>query len=141
VSSDKLMVRKLLRMSAFFLNPSIVEDTLVDFGTPISDQVNMSSNSTSDSVDEIAESNIPALPSKSFEFPCVEYGFMVVPVELSHSESSEFLAKIQQMIFDVSSFTGYLEFVLKSNISVLEGFDVCHPMHHIYLFPIIKSYV
>ena len=32
-------------------------------------------------------------------------GFMVVPAELSSSESSEFLAMIQQVISGVSSYT------------------------------------
>ena len=94
----------------------------------------MSSDSTSDDVDEIVESNIPAMLSKSFEFPCADYGFMVVLVELTPNESSEFLVMIQQMIFGVSSFTSCLEFVPKSNIPSLEGLDVCHPRHPIYLF-------
>ena len=50
---------------------------------------------------------------------------MVILTELSSSESSEFLAMIQQMISDVFSFTGCLEFVPKSSISPLEGFNVC----------------
>ena len=36
---------------------SIVEDILIDSSTPIIDEVNVSSNSTSDDVDEIVESN------------------------------------------------------------------------------------
>ena len=60
---------------------SIVEDKLVDFGTPIIDEVHMSSDSTSDDVDKIAESNIPTVPSKSFEFSCAEYECMVIPAE------------------------------------------------------------
>jgi len=55
----------------------------------------VSSNSTNDDVDEIVESNIPAVPSKSFEFPCANYEFMVVPAELSSSESSEFLTMLK----------------------------------------------
>ena len=66
----------------------------------------MSSDSTSDGVDEIVEFNIPAEPSKSVEFSCADYGFMVVSVELSSNESSEFLIMIQHMIFSVSFFTG-----------------------------------
>ena len=81
----------------------------------------MSSNSISDSVDEIVKSNIPVVPSKSFEFPCVEYEFMVIPAELSSSESSEFLVMIQHVISGVFSFTGCLEFVSKSSIPLLEG--------------------
>ena len=42
-------------------------------------------------MDEIVESNIPIVPSKSIESSCVGYGFMVVPTELFSSESSEFL--------------------------------------------------
>ena len=64
----------------------------------------MSSDSTSDDMDEIVESNISAVPSKSFEFPLVDYGFMVVLGELSSSESSEFLAMIQQMISSIFFF-------------------------------------
>jgi len=37
-------------------------------------------------VNEIVESNIPAVPRKSFEFPCVEYSFMIVPTESYSSE-------------------------------------------------------
>ena len=94
----------------------------------------MSSDSTSDDVDEIIESNITAMPSKSFEFPCADYEFIVVPAVLTLNESSEFLFMIQQIIFVFSSFTGYLEFVPKSNILPLGGLDVCHPRHPIYLF-------
>ena len=54
----------------------------------------MSSNGISDDVDEIVESNILAMPSKLFEFSCVDYGFIVVLSELSFSKSSEFLVKI-----------------------------------------------
>ena len=40
----------------------------------------MSSDSTSDDVDEIVESNIyiPTESSKLFKFPCADYGFLVV---------------------------------------------------------------
>jgi len=115
---------------------SIVEDTLVDFGIPIIDEVHVSSDSTSDDVDEIVESNIPTLPSKLFEFPYIDYGFMIIPTELFSSESPEFLAMIQQMIYGIFSFTSCLEFVLKSSISPLEELDVCHPRCLIYLlFP------
>jgi len=72
---------------------NIVEDALVDSGTPIIDEVHVSSDSTNNGVDEIVESNIPAVPSKSFEFSCADYGFIVVPVELTFSESSEFLVR------------------------------------------------
>ena len=74
---------------------SNVEDALVDSGTPFIDEVCVSSNSTSDDMDEIVKSNIPAEPSQSFEFPCVDYGLIVIPTELSSSESSEFLVMIQ----------------------------------------------
>ena len=73
---------------------SIVEDTLVDSGESIIDEDDVSSDSTNDDVDVIVESNIPTEPSKSFEFSCADYGFMVVPTELSSSESSEFLVMI-----------------------------------------------
>ena len=53
---------------------SIVEDTLIASGTPIINEVHVSSDSTNDDVDEIVESNIPAVPSKSFEFPYTDYG-------------------------------------------------------------------
>jgi len=48
---------------------SIVEDPLVNSGTPIIDEVHASSNSTSDDVDEIVESNISALTN----FSCCFY--------------------------------------------------------------------
>jgi len=57
----------------------------------------VSSDSTSDDVDEIVKSNIPAVSSKSFKLSCADYGLMVVPSELSElssSESFEFLAMI-----------------------------------------------
>jgi len=73
---------------------SIVEDILVDSDTPIIDEVHISFDSISNDVDEIIESNIPVLSSKSFEFSCADYEFMVVPAKLSSSESSEFLVMI-----------------------------------------------
>jgi len=51
---------------------SIVKDTLVDFGTSIIDKVHVSSDGTSDDVDEIVASNISVVPNKSFEFPCAD---------------------------------------------------------------------
>jgi len=113
---------------------NIVENTLIDSGTLIVDKVHVSSNRTTDDVDEIVESNIPAMPSKSFEFSCVNYEFMVVPAKLSSSESSEFLVMIQQMISGVSFFIGCLEFVPKFNIPPLERIDVYHLRHSTYLF-------
>ena len=65
--------------------------------TQIIDEIHMSFDSANDDVDEIIEPNTPAVPSKSFEFPCVEYNFMVVPTDSSSSESPEFLVVIQQM--------------------------------------------
>ena len=64
----------------------------------------MCSDSISDDVDEIVELNTPEVPSKSFEFPCVEYSFMVVPIDSSFSESPEFLTIIQQMVSSTSFF-------------------------------------
>ena len=55
----------------------------------------MSSNSINDDVNVVVESNIPAVPSKSFEFSCTNYGFMIVLAELFSSESFEFLVMIQ----------------------------------------------
>jgi len=46
---------------------------------------------------------------------------MIVPTELSSSESSELLIMIQQMISDISSFIGCLEFVPKSSMPPLGG--------------------
>jgi len=91
----------------------------------------VSSDCTSDDVDEIVESNIPAEPSQSFEFPCADYGLMIVPTELSSSELSEFLVMIQHIICGVSSFIGCLEFVPKFSIPPLEGLD-CPPRHPVY---------
>ena len=54
----------------------------------------MSSDNTSDDMDEIVESNITTELIKSFEFLCTDYEFMIVPIELSSSESSEFTAII-----------------------------------------------
>ena len=77
---------------------SIIKDITVDFDTLIFDEIHMSSDSTGDDVNEIVESNIPAVPRKSFESPCVEYSFMVIPIESYPSESLEFLTMIRQMI-------------------------------------------
>jgi len=83
---------------------------------------------------------IPAEPCKSFEFSCADYGFMVVLAALSFSESFGFPAMIQHMIFDISFFTGYLEFVPKSSIRPVERLDVC-PRHPVYIiFPFIHAY-
>jgi len=76
----------------------IIENTLVDSGTSVIDEVNISSDSTGDDVNEIIEFNISVVLSKSFEIPCIDYGFMIVHAELSSSESSEFLAIIESMI-------------------------------------------
>jgi len=93
----------------------------------------MSSDSTSNNVDKIVESNIPAEPSKSFEFSCAHYEFMLVPTELSSSESSVFLSLIQQMISNFSFFSGCLKFVPKSSIISLEELVMCPPRHHVYI--------
>ena len=77
---------------------SIIEDVSVGSDTPIINEAHVSFDSTSDDVNEIVESNIPAVSSRSFEFPCADYRFMVVPAGLFISESSEFLAMTQQRI-------------------------------------------
>ena len=77
----------------------------------IIDKAHVSSDSISDDVDEIVESNILVEPSKLFEFPCADYGVYGRPTKLSSSESSEFLVMIQQIISSVSLFTSCLEFV------------------------------
>jgi len=58
---------------------------------------------------------------------------MVIPIDLSFSESLEFLAKIQQMISSASSFSSCLELVSESNVSL--SLDVCPSRHLIYLIP------
>jgi len=55
-----------------------------------------SSDSTNDDVNELVESNIPTVPSKSIKFSYPEYTFMVVPIESYSSESLEFFARIQR---------------------------------------------
>ena len=55
----------------------------------------MSSKSASDDVDEIVESNTPTTPSQSFEAPCAEYSFMVVPIDSFFRESHKFFIRIQ----------------------------------------------
>ena len=110
-----------------------MEDTLVDSSTPIIKEVHVSSNSTSDDVDELVESNIPAMPSKSFEFSCAGYGFMVVSNKSSSSESFKFFVMIQQVI-STASFSGCLEFISESGLP-LAGIVVCHPRHPICPFP------
>jgi len=56
---------------------------------------------------------------------------MIVPTESSSSESSEFLAMIQRVIFS-ASFIGCLEFIPESSLP-LARFDVCHPKQPLYL--------
>jgi len=73
---------------------SIIENISVGSDTLIIDDVHMSSDGTSDDVDELVEPNIPAVSCKLFEFSCVEYSFMVIPIEPYSSESSEFFAII-----------------------------------------------
>jgi len=98
---------------------SITKDISVSSDTPIFDETHVSSDSTSDDVNEIIDFNILAVSSKSIEIPHPEYAFMVVPTESYFSESPKFLAKIQQMVSSISSFFGCLEFVSKSNVSPL----------------------
>ena len=93
----------------------------------------MSSDSASDVVDEIVESKMPTMPCNPFESPCTEDSFMVVPIDSFFSESSEFLAKIQQIVSSASSFSGCLELVSESNVP--PSLDVCSPRHPIYLIP------
>jgi len=88
----------------------------------------VSFDSTGDDVNEIIESNIPAVSRKSFEFSCAEYSFMVVPTESYSSQPAEFLAMIQQMVSSAFSFTGNLEFIPKPSLSLAE-FEVCHTRH------------
>ena len=59
-------------------NVSIIRNITVGFGTPIFYEAYVSSDSTSNDVNKIVESNILALPSKSIEFLCAEYSFMVI---------------------------------------------------------------
>ena len=59
---------------------SIIKDIVVDSDTPIIDEVHMSSDSTSDDLDEIVKSNTQTMPSKLFEFPFAEYNFMIGPM-------------------------------------------------------------
>jgi len=66
------------------------------------------------------------------ESPRADYGFIIVPTKSSSSESSEFLAMIQQVV-SYASFTGCLEFIPQSSLP-LAGFDVCHPRRPTYLF-------
>jgi len=50
----------------------------------------MSSDNSSGDVNEIVEPTTFVVPSKSFESPCAEYSFMVVPTHSYSPESSEF---------------------------------------------------
>ena len=93
----------------------------------------MSSDSASDDMDEIVESNIPSMPNQSFEPPYAEYSFIVIPIDSSFGESPEFLIKIQQMVSSISSFLGCLEFVSESNVPPSAGINVCPPKHVISL--------
>jgi len=112
---------------------SIIEDISIGSGTTIINEAHMSFDSTSNDVNEIIDSNIPKVSSRSFEFPCADYRFMVVPAGLFISESSEFLAMTQQRISGVASFTGCLKFVPKSSIPPFAGIDVCPPKQPRYI--------
>ena len=64
------------------------------FATPVID----------DEIDhEIVDSSVITSSGPS-ESPHVDYGFMIIPAELSSNESSEFLTMIQQVISSISSF-------------------------------------
>jgi len=83
-------------------------------------------------VNEIVEPNTLAKPNKLFEFPCVEYSFMIVPIDSSSSESLESLTMIQQIVSS-ASFSDCLEFVSESNIPPSAKLDVCPPRHPRYI--------
>ena len=70
----------------------------------IIDEIHMSSDSANDDVDEIVETNIFTMPSQSFESPCVEPSFMVIPINSFFRESHEFLIKVQQMVSNILFF-------------------------------------
>jgi len=109
---------------------NIIEDITVDSDKLFIDEIHMFSDSANDDVDEIVEPNTPTVPSQSFESPCAEYSFMVVPINLSFWESPEFLFKVQQMVSN-TSFLGYLEFMSESHIP--PSLDVCPSRHVISL--------
>ena len=113
---------------------SIVENILVDSSTSIINEVHVSSDGTSDDVDEIIESNILTVPSKLFEFSCADYGLGPFLLSYLLVRHLSFFVMIQHVIFGVTSYTNCLEFVSKSNIPSLDGLDVRHPRHPIYLF-------
>ena len=83
---------------------SIIKEISAGSDTPIIDEVHMPPDSTSDDVNEIVELNTPIMPSKSFEFPCTEYSFIVVLIDSSSSESPKFLVMIQQIVFGAAFF-------------------------------------
>ena len=82
----------------------VIKDTSVGSDTLIIDEVHMPPDSTSDDVNEIIELNTPIVPSKSFEFPCTEYSFIVVPINSSSNESPKFLVMIQLMVYGAAFF-------------------------------------
>ena len=92
----------------------------------------MSFDGTSDDMYVIVKPNTPTMTSKSFESPCAEYSFMVVPIDSSFSKSPEFFFKIQQMV-SMTSFSACLEFVSEFNIPLSAGLNVCPLRHLIYL--------
>jgi len=79
---------------------NIIEDIAVDSDTPIINEILMSSDNANDDVNEIVEPNTPAVPCQPFESPYAEYSFMVVPIDSSFRKSPEFLAKVQQIVFN-----------------------------------------
>jgi len=75
-----LMIRKLLRMSIFSLR--LLALLRIHQSIPVHRLLMRSTCLLiSDDVDEIVESNIPAVPSKLFEFSCADYGFMIMLAE------------------------------------------------------------
>ena len=73
---------------------SIIEDISVGSNASTIDEIHVSSDGSSDDMNEIVWSNTPTMPSKPFESHCAEYSFMVIPIDSSFSESPEFLVKI-----------------------------------------------
>jgi len=110
---------------------TIIENLTVNSDILIIDGIHVTSDGASNDVNEVVEPNKLTVPSKPLESPYAEYSFMVVPIDSSFSESTEFLIKIQQIISSASSFSNYLEFVSKANVPL--SLDVCPPRHLIYL--------
>jgi len=128
---------------------SIIEDTSIDPCLPILNEIPMSSESTTDVVDALVESNAHITDETYVykddqESQETEIGSIIAtPSMSSSSKSLEFLAMLHQVSSGLSSFSGCLEFspeffqisIGPSDVIPLAVFEACHPRELSSVFP------